>query len=219
MELYLLLKTAHVLLLATWFGVDLGVATCGVLLRDQGSALETRGAFGRLRRLLDLGPQLSSLLTVPVVVALLLEGRWTTLPPPLAPLALGAALLVAGGWAAVTAFSLVRPSAWRAPVAMLDLLIRAGLALAFLVPALFGGFGPGWLNAKAMIFGLLLLAMLWVRWVTRAADQTLAAIVAGEATPAQEAVLAAQFAALRLPVAFIWAGIIVNVVLAVFRVP
>ncbi len=221
MELYPLLKTAHILLIATWFGVDLGVATCGALMRNRELSLEARGAFGRLRRLLDLGPQVSMMLTVPVAVALLLLGRWVILPAGGQPLVFWSAVVVGLGWAAVTAYGQFRPERWGAPLATLDILIRLAIAAAFLIPAALalaggGGFGPAWLNLKAAIFGLLVLCMVWVRLATRQTNATVVALAQGDHAREQE--LDAQLRAIRVPVALIWTGIVVNVFLAVLRV-
>jgi hypothetical protein len=220
-ELYPLLKTAHILLIATWFGVDLGVATCGSLMRNRDLTLEARSAFGRLRRLLDIGPQVSMVLTVPVAVALLLLGRWVTLPSGWQPLVLWGAVTVGLLWGAVTAYGQFRPERWGTLLVVLDVAIRLALALAFLVPAVLafaagGGFGTGWLNLKAAIFGVLVLCMLWVRLATRQTTATIVALAQGER--GAEPRLDAQLRAIRLPVAIIWAGIVVNVFLAVLRV-
>ena len=221
MELYLLLKTAHILLIATWFGVDLGVATCGSLVRNRDLTLEARGAFGRLRRLLDIGPQVSMLLTVPVAVALLVVGRWVTLPSEWQPLVLWGSVAVGLLWGAVTAYGMFRPERWAAPLAALDVAIRLAIALAFLAPVVLilaggSGFGTAWLNLKAAIFGVLVLCMVWVRLATRHSAATIIALVEGEKDAERR--LDAQLRAARVPVAIIWAGIVANVFLAVLRV-
>jgi hypothetical protein len=219
MELYPLLKTAHILLIATWLGVDLGVATCGSLMRNRDLTLEARGAFGRLRRLLDIGPQASMALTVPVAVALILLGRWVTVPGEWqAPLFWGA-VVVGLGWAAVTAYGQFRPERWGAPLQALDVLIRLGIAGAFLVPAalaLISNTGWAWLNLKSVIFGVIILCMVWVRLATRETNATIVAIAGGDKSV--EPRLDAQLRSTWVPVALIWIGIVVNVVLAVLKV-
>lgn len=219
MELYPLLKTAHILLIATWLGVDLGVATCSSLMRNRDLTLEARGAFGRLRRLLDIGPQVSMVLTVPVAVALILLGRWVTVPPEWQPPLFWGSVIVGLGWGAVTAYGHFRPERWGAPLLVLDILIRLGIAGAFLVPAalaLTTSSGWAWLNLKSVIFGVIILCMVWVRLATRETNVTIVAIASGDKT--REPRLDAQLRAIGIPVAIIWTGIVVNVVLAVLKV-
>ncbi|MFN8533574.1 MAG: hypothetical protein U0556_08515 [Dehalococcoidia bacterium] len=223
MELYPLLKTTHILLIATWFGIDLAVATCGSLVRNRELTLEARGAFGRLRRLLDLGPQVSMLLTVPVALALVMLGRWATIPEGLQPAVWWVAVIAAIVWAMVAAYGLVRPAAWNSTLGGLDVVIRVVIALAFLVPAVLGlaggpGFGALWLDLKSLIFGVLVLCMVWVRLATRDTTATVDSIAGGDDSQTRENSLDGQLAAVRLPVAIIWAGIVVNVFLAVLRV-
>ncbi|MCS6800583.1 MAG: hypothetical protein RMM58_10440 [Chloroflexota bacterium] len=219
MELYPLLKTAHILLIATWFGVDLGVATCGSLMRNRDLTLEARGAFGRLRRLLDIGPQVSMLLTVPVAVALILVGRWVTLPPEWQPPLFWGSVAVGLVWAGVTAYGHFHPERWGAPLAAADVVIRLGIAAAFLIPAalaLASASGWFWLNLKSVIFGIIVACMVWVRLATRETNATIVAIAGGEKE--REPRLDAQLRAIGVPIAIIWVGIVVNVFLAVLKV-
>jgi hypothetical protein len=216
-DLYSILKSSHILLLSTWLGIDLGVATCAALMRRADLSPEARGAFGRLWRLLDVGPQVSMLLTVPVALSLTALGNWGLSDPTVVGAAFGGPLSVlATVWAAVVAWSLFRPGPLNRALFPVDIGVRVGIAVVFVVIAANGVPGNWWIGAKSLIFAAIVVAMAILRWTTRDTAATIGAIASGDSS--REPALGSQLAPVMVISALVWTGIAANIVLAVLKV-
>ena len=75
-ESYVLLKTLHVLLIATWLGMDFGTFISYKRMRDSSLSMETRKQMHRMFAFIDMGPRSSLVLMLTLGVALTYMGGW-----------------------------------------------------------------------------------------------------------------------------------------------
>ncbi len=211
---YGLVKTVHVLSIATWFGVDLGVFVAAKLCLDAKLSAESRAQFTKLFGQLDLGPRVSLLATVPLGLTLahlrwgLLEGRR----------GVGVAAMVLAvvtvGWI----FGVIRQhqsSTERGDVfTKVDLAMRVVLVVAMAVVGASLWPEHRWLGAKSILFAVMVSAGLWIRYGLRDFGAAFASTQIDSPEPASIAHAQKIIRSVYLPVLLIWGLLIANIVLA-----
>ncbi|MCS6804620.1 MAG: hypothetical protein RMM98_10825 [Acidobacteriota bacterium] len=230
---FVLLKTAHILLLATWLGVDIGVLACGWLIGRHQSSVETRAQFARLMVWLGLWPALSLVLTVLVALALVFVGRLGFVGWPADTTAQWmqwlAALTFLWLIATVTAFALnVRDAgvAWlrtcQRGFIWFDTLLRCAVVIGFAWLALRAWQDEtllflDYLRWKSLIFAGVVACGLWARFALREFLPTLSIIAQQGSTEELEKRLTRQMRAATVPMLISWAGLVANIFIAVIQ--
>lgn len=223
MTAYGFIKTLHILSIATWLGVDLGVFTCAWLARNRALSAEARGQFLKLLGLLDLGPRVSMIATFPFGLTLA-HLSWGVAPSSGAAVGWLIAALCAG-WA----FLVVRQhhglGKFTKPYARVDTAVRVVLVGALIGPAVAsfvagpdsGPIGPLWLRWKILLFGLTIVCGLAIRFQMRNAGPIFGATLSDDAPSASFDALDRMIRSLYAPVFAIWAILVVCVFLAVAK--
>jgi hypothetical protein len=175
-----LVAFVHVLLFAYWLGSDLGVFICSLTARGADVSADARAKLQQAGTLIDMAPRTCLVLMVPAGITL---STAFGLPVP------GPA--VAALWAAGLAWLwLVWEIHWRHGSPLGRLYWRIDFAIRILVMAGFVGFGlwclvvrtpisAGWLGAKMLIFGLIILCGIIVRILLLRVPATPAVTTAG----------------------------------------
>lgn len=230
---FVLLKTVHILLFATWLGVDLGVLACGWLIGRHQSSIETRMQFARLMVWLGLWPALSLVLTVLVALTLVFTGRLGFMGWPadttaqwMQWLAALTFLWLIGTVAAVvlnvrdTDVTLLR--AYRHGFIWFDTVLRCAVVIGFAWLAI-----KAWqdetllffdyLRWKSLIFAGVVACGLWTRFALREFLPTLWMIARQGSTEELEKRLHRQVQAATLPVLISWTGLVANIFIAVMK--
>jgi hypothetical protein len=230
---FVLLKTAHILLFATWLGVDIGVFACGWLICHRHSSVETRAQFGRLMVWLGLWPQLSLILTVLVALALVFVGRLGFMGWALDAtrewiqwLAVVIFLWLVGTIAAcalnVRSTDVMRPRVYERGFVWLDTLLRFGVAVIFAWLAV-KAWGDenllflDYLRWKSLIFSIVVGCGLWVRFELRNFLPTLSMIGEKGSSEELEKRLDLKMRKASIPMLISWAGIVANICIGVMK--
>lgn len=178
----------HLLLFVVWLGADLGVFICGQWFRKRDIPLPERLRVLGLLVEIDMWPRTAWALMVPSSLSLLKAGGWWDVPTPLwlASLAIGAFwvwLVWQAHWAGQT------PRAAR--LRGIENWLKYGLAAFYLGLGL-GSLGldaplqPGWLAAKALLFGIIFLAAIMIDVAFRPVGKQLGALIAQGSSDATE---------------------------------
>ena len=220
---YGFVKTLHILSIATWLGVDLGVFTCAWLARNRTLSAEARGQFLKLLGVLDLGPRVSMIATFPFGLTLAHLG-WGVAPRYGA--AVGWAIaLVCLGWAGLVVRQHHGLGRFTKTYARVDTAVRVVLvaalvgsaAVSFSAGPSAGPIGPLWLRWKVLLFGITIACGLAIRFQMRSAGSVFGATLIDDAPPAAFAALDRMIRSLYAPVFAIWAILVVCVFLAVAK--
>ncbi|MFO1427845.1 MAG: hypothetical protein U1F11_12920 [Steroidobacteraceae bacterium] len=166
---YALWQYLHILLFAYWLGADLGVYLAARYVARPELALAERLRFLELLLQIDMGPRTGLILMVPVGATLAAKSA-------LAPVAAGwlPAIWVASlAWLALAWFLFLWPRhALAGPLALLDRGVRIAVVVLFVATgaSTLLGAGPlaaGWLGAKFVLYGLVVVAGLLLRGTLR----------------------------------------------------
>ena len=161
---YTLVAFLHVLLFAYWLGSDLGVFICSLTARRSDISADARAGLQRAGTLIDMAPRTCLVLILPT--GLTLAAHFGS---PIRGPALGVVWVAALAW-----LWLVWAVHGRHGAPIGRLYWRIDFAVRFAVMAAFLGFGAwcliqrtpisdGWLAAKMLIFGLIILCGIVVR--------------------------------------------------------
>jgi len=229
----------HLLLMVAWLGVDVGVFCASFFLRDPGYPIEQRLMIGRLAGLLDMGPRASLLLMYPTGAWLAWAGGWgfEHALGPFSPLAILVAIsvafliweagvwvqfwghrrLLAGGVGPGLEKFLYQYRRW-------DILARWLLAALLISDGFFGILGKGfilqpWLGWKVLLFGLIVLQGIGIRWAADAWPALIRDIVEHGSTPEREAALNRAMLRAYPFVLILWALILVIAFIGIIKVP
>lgn len=220
---YNLMKLLHLLSMATWLGVDLGVFTCAWLSRNRTLSAEARGQFLSLLGTLDLGPRVSMIATLPLGLSMAHLG-WGFAPR------FGALLgwliaVVCIAWAVLIVRQHHGLGRFAQPFARVDTTVRVVLVVAlagasvwsFVAGPGHGPVGPLWLRWKVLLFAFTITCGLAIRWQMRNAGPVFGATLADDASPAAFDALDRLIRSLYAPVFFIWGVLVISVFLAVAK--
>lgn len=207
-EPYVLLKTLHVLLIATWLGMDFGTFISYSRMRDASLSIDTRKQMYRVFAFIDMGPRSSLVLMLTLGVALTYMGGWGFAGSGGRAFAIVVAILgifwVAAMWhqywvheappgESRPGFHVRIQKVFRP----LDIWLRVGLAGGLAVAAvvsLAGGEGPiyaNWLSWKLILFAGIVMSGVGIRVFLPAVASAVADIFTKGSTPEREAALAA----------------------------
>ncbi|MCL6649159.1 MAG: hypothetical protein K6U89_12575 [Chloroflexi bacterium] len=229
---YTLLLSLHILLIATWLGMDIGLFTSSFWVRNPRLSPETRLAMGRFGSLMDMGPRTSLVLMLGVGILLSYYGGWALgwLPQPVVWLIV--LLLLVWLWAIWQQFLAVRDATAGKPLGgrivflrqfrTFDLYLRLGLALVMIGLGMASflnllGETYGWLNTKFILFGVILLNGVAIRLVSDDFPIALGEIVRLGSTPEREARLNQALTRAYPLVLVLWGLIVVLLVLGVTK--
>lgn len=199
----------HILLLATWLGVDLGMFTASFFLRNPRYPIAERLMLGRLAAILDMGPRASLLLVYPSGAWLAWAGGWGFREPigPFSPgLQLAGITLLFLAWEALVWVQfaghrkVLAGSAGPSWERFLAAYRRWDLGARFLLCGLLvldgalgiagvGAIARRWLAWKVLIFGLIVALGIAIRLAADAWPARIREIVDHGSTPAREAAL------------------------------
>jgi uncharacterized membrane protein len=220
---YNVIKVLHILSMATWLGVDLGVFTCAWLSRNRTLSAEARGQFLKLLGILDLGPRVSMIATLPLGLTLAHLG-WGVAP------GFGAAVgwliaVVCVAWAVLVVRQHHGLGRFTKPYARVDTAVRAVLVVALGGAAVWSFVGgpasgpiePLWLRWKVLLFAGTIACGLWIRWQMRNAGPVFGATLTDDAPPAAFDALDRMIRSLYAPVFAIWGVLVISVFLAVAK--
>ena len=220
---YNVIKLVHILSIATWLGVDLGVFTCAWLARNRSLSAEARGQFLKLLGILDLGPRVSMLATIPLGLTLAHLG-WRTAPSYGAPVG-WLILVLCVAWAGLVVRQHHGLGRLAVPFARFDTAVRVVLVVAFGGSALVsflagpadGPIGPLWLRWKVLLFAFTIVCGLAIRLLMRNAGPVFAATLGNDATASDFDALDRMIRSLYAPVFAIWGVLVISVFLAVAK--
>ena len=224
------LKYLHILLFVAWLGIDVGVFSSSFVVRNRGLSGETRMVLRRLMRGLDLAPRLSLVLMIPIVVTLAHATNTGALGLPDALLwAIGAGGLL---WAALLVWNFAQADALGTitrpdrrqlvrAIARVDTGLRMCAAAGFLTTGVWSIVSDGpwqvWTVAwKSTIFGLVVLAGLWIRFAGKAFGPALRTVVADGETEDQLRRMDIAMRRVYPAVVGIWVALLVMAGIAVF---
>lgn len=207
-EPYVLLKTLHVLLIATWLGMDFGTFISYKRMRDPSLSIDTRKQMYRVFAFIDMGPRSSLVLMLTLGVALTYMGGWGFAGPGGRAFAIVVAVLgifwVAAMWHQYWVHE-APPDEPRPEMHVriqkvfrpLDIWLRVGLAGGLAVAAvvsLSDGEGPiyaNWLSWKLILFAGIVMSGVGIRVFLPAVATAVADIFTKGSTPEREAALTA----------------------------
>lgn len=207
-EPYVLLKTLHVLLIATWLGMDFGTFISYSRMRDASLSIDTRKQMYRIFAFIDMGPRSSLVLMLTLGVALTYMGGWGFAGSGGRVFAIVVAILgvcwVAAMWHQYWVHEAL-PNEPRPDLHVriqkvfrpLDIWLRVGLAGGLAIAAvlsLAGGEGPiyaDWLSWKLILFAGIVMSGVGIRIFLPAVARAVADIFTKGSTPEREAALAA----------------------------
>lgn len=220
---YNVMKLVHLLSIATWLGVDLGVFTCAWLARNRSLSSEARGQFLSLLGTLDLGPRVSMIATLPLGLSMAHLG-WGFAPGA------GAAVgwlvaVVSVGWAVLVVRQHRGLGRFAQPFARIDTGVRVVLVAALAGASIWsfvagsgeGPVGPLWLRWKVVLFAFTIACGLVIRWQMRNAGPVFGATLSDDATSTSFDALDRMIRSLYAPVFAIWGALAISVFLAVAK--
>ena len=207
-ESYVVLKTLHVLLIATWLGMDFGTFVSYTRMRDSSLSIETRKQMYRIFAFIDMGPRSSLVLMLTLGVALTYMGGWGFSGSGGRAFAVVTAVVgvfwVAALWHQYWVHE-APPGLPRSGVHVkvqkvfrpLDIWLRVGLAGGLAIAAvlsLTGGEGPintDWLAWKLILFAGIVMSGVGIRVYLPAVAAAVSDIFTNGSTPEREAALTA----------------------------
>lgn len=190
-----ILLVLHVFLFVAWLGIDVGVFTSSFVIRKPGLSADARVELRRIMRGLDLAPRLSLVLMIPVGIGL---ARVTGLgATELDPALVWAVTIIVIVWAVgiVRAYRALDPLGRpRDDGRFLPVFARADLALRIAAIAFFvitgawsllgdGIWGARHIAWKALLFGFVVAAGLWIRVSAKDFSPALREVVESGETP------------------------------------
>jgi len=216
---YLLAKLAHVLCLVYWLGADVGVFYASRYVSNPSLAPAERATALRIQAWVDQFPRYTLVATLPFGLTLALaSGRW--LAPPWALPAIWVASLA---WLALV-WAMLRPAMARhlATLRRVDLTVRIAIIIVLLGYGLQGlaGAGPiteAWVALKAVLFALIIVCGLMIRFSAAPFRPAFARMQAAGSTPELEAVISGALMRTRRYVVLIWALLVVAAWVAIAR--
>lgn len=224
-----LLLIAHLLLLVAWLGIDVGVFYSSFVMRRPGLSTATRRQVRHVMITLDLAPRVSLILMAPVGLGLAYVTRFGFFQydSALMESALWAFAVIAVAWALATivVFFKRRTDPGSSAVASFDRFdwgARLVVAAGFLWIGLWsligeGPLAPDWLSWKATLFGVIVLAGLWIRIAARRYRPALADLLNDGESPERLAAVNRTIRGVYPAVLTVWSGLVVMVVLSVVR--
>ncbi len=181
LSLHNALLFVHVVLFAFWLGADVGVFLGGGYMSRPGLSADYRNRIRAVVMDIDLLPRLALVGMLPVGFQLSLD--WgAPLPASWLPLVWSAAL----AWLAVLlALHFAHGRTWLAPVLRADLALRSGIMLAMFAAAAAVMRGalpdvPGWLGIKFLLFGLIILVGIVLRYLSAQWSIAMARLAVGD---------------------------------------
>jgi hypothetical protein len=225
---YHALLIIHVLLLVAWLGVDVGVFYSSFVMRRPGLTTDARIQLRGVMITLDLAPRVSLILMVPVGLGLAYVTRlgFSAYDRGTVELVLWIVALLAVVWTFLTVWAFRRrkeeatttdTAFGRADVAGRVVLAAAMLTLGVWSVAGSGPLVPAWLAWKALIFGLIVAAGLWIRVAASRYRPALAALLEAGESPERLATVNRTIRGVYPAVLAVWSGLVVMVVLSVVR--
>ncbi len=232
LTVYGLLTALHILLIATWLGVDAGVFLGSFMIRNRAYDPGARYLVSRLMGYLDLGPRLSVPLTFAVGLHLAYLGGWARLPAWLVALTWIAML----AWCAAILYAFLlqhrveaghplsaRKRGWLQTYRHVDLWARwlwiAAIAAALLTAALGQAvFNGAWLNWKLALFGIVILVGNALRLMPGTSSMALMAQIHREgSTPEREDALHRRLSRTHPIIVAIYACVVLSLFLGVLK--
>ncbi len=223
------LLITHILLLVAWLGIDVGVFYSSFVMRRPGMSTEARQQVRHVMVMLDLAPRLSLILMVPVGLGLanMTGFGFSGYDSGAVATILWAITVLAIAWSVATVWAFRRRSAGSTSSALsgfarADVVGRIVVAAGFLYIGVWsvvgiGPLAPAWLGWKATIFGLIVVAGLWIRVAVRRYHPALADLLEnGESAERLDAVNR-SIRGVYPAVLAVWSGLIVMVMLSVVR--
>lgn len=224
------LKYLHILLFVAWLGIDVGVFSSSFIVRRRGLSGDTRIVLRQLMRALDLAPRLSLLLMIPVGVSLAhVTSKGAVDVHPVLLWLLGAATLA---WCAASLWNFRRIDALgqverpehRARMRLIgrvDTGLRLVAAATFLITGVWSVAGDGPWRAdtvawKSTIFGLIILAGLWIRYGGKAFGPALRTVIAEGESEQQLRLMDAAMWRIYPAVVGIWAALLIMAAIPIF---
>jgi hypothetical protein len=223
------LLIVHILLLVAWLGIDVGVFYSSFVMRRPGMSTDARTQVRHVMVTLDLAPRLSLILMVPVGLGLanVTGFGFSSYDSGVVAAVLWAVAIGAVGWSVATVWAFQRRSvgsdhAALAVFGQADVAGRVVVAAGFLVLGVWSVIGAGplapmWLAWKATIFGLIVVAGLWIRIAVRKYRPALADLLEQGESPERLDAVNRSIRGVYPAVLAVWSGLIVMVVLSVVR--
>jgi len=199
----------HIILLVTWLGVDLGVFISSFFLRNPKYPINERLMVGRIAGILDMGPRASLLLVYPTGAWLAWIGGWGFTEPvgpfnPLAQLVLISSIFLVweilvwiqfwGHRQILNGQTSQTLEAFLTRYRRYDIYARWILATLLIGDGILGILGHGfidqpWLGWKVLLFGMIVVQGIAIRWAADAWPALIRDIVDHGSTPRREAAL------------------------------
>jgi hypothetical protein len=218
---YPLLLLAHLVLFAYWLGGDVGVFYSSFRVCDPALTREARLAALGIMLWVDMVPRYCLVLTVPVGLSLSAMLGWWPLPRGALPVV----WLASAAWLwMVWAIHHFQGRPLAETLRRVDFAVRVVVIVAMVGIGAAGlaGAGPiaqGWLAAKALLFGLLVLCGLLIRIAIQPFGPAFAEIVRHGSTPDAEARLSGSIRRARPFVVLIWIGLVAMAYLGAVKPP
>lgn len=219
----------HILLLVAWLGIDVGVFYSSFVMRRPAMSTDARKQVRHVMVTLDLAPRLSLILMVPVGLGLanVTGFGFSSYDAGVVSTVLWVVALGAIAWSLATVWAFRRRGQGASSPALTgfgraDVMGRVVVASGFLILGVWsvaggGPLAPMWLAWKATIFGLIVVAGLWIRVAVRQYHPALADLLAHGESPERLDAVNRSIRGVYPAVLAVWSGLIVMVVLSVVR--
>ncbi len=221
LEPYNIIKFLHIIMAGLWLGMDMGVYTAGMRVRDPSLSIETRSAMGKISGFLDMGPRSAVVILLTLGITMTSIGGYGFVGEYATDLALSAAIVglvwLAGIWHQYWVdhpnLGEERPEAhvtFQKYFRNIDLCMRAIITGALAVTAIWSLLGDGpilatWLSVKMIIFALIISCGVGIRVYIPQTRHAIAEIFKNGSSPEREAALGLNKFRLLLFVKCIWA--------------
>lgn len=224
-----LLLVAHILLIVSWLGIDVGVFYSSFVMRRPGLSTDARTQVRHVMTTLDLAPRISLILMAPVGLGLAYLTRFGFFryDAGLMVALLWAFAVVAVGWAVATAVVFFKRPALPASRAIglfdrFDWYARITVAAGFLYLGISslagdGPLAPDWLSWKATLFGVIVLAGLWIRLAAKQYRPALLDLLDNGESPERLARVNQTIRGVYPAVLTVWAGVVAMVAISIIR--
>jgi hypothetical protein len=209
----------HVFLFVAWLGIDVGVFYSSFVIRRPGLSSDARIELRRVMRGLDLAPRLSLVLMIPAGVGLARLTGLGAVGLPASAIWLVTAIVIAWAVAIVMSFRALDQLGRRRsghPVlpgfARIDLVLRLAAVAFFVTTGAWSVVAGGIWTAqhvawKALLFGLVVAAGLWIRVSARDFTPALREVVLAGETPELLARMDAAMHRTYPAVLTVWVGV------------
>jgi hypothetical protein len=224
-----LLLVAHILLLVSWLGIDVGVFYSSFVMRRPGLSTDARTQVRHVMTTLDLAPRISLILMAPVGLGLayLTKFGFFEYDETAMESLLWAFAAVAIAWAIATAVVFFRRPDRPDSRAIglfdrFDWYARVVVAAGFLVLGIWsltgdGPLAPDWLSWKATLFGLIVLAGLWIRLAAKQYRPALLDLLDNGESEERLARVNQTIRGVYPAVLTVWAGVVAMVFISIIR--